>query len=129
LALLRLAENAENPEATEVLLRENRCVIEAVVNETLGTQDEAKMLAHVLERIGHKAPYYDPEENPVVWLQECLRLECRRWNAEKRSNQAPTYWKADAVQQGSKTGVKAQAVERRIDFNIANAAAVFEDAV
>jgi len=84
LALLRLADNAENPEATEVLLRENRRVIEAVVKETLGTQDEEKMLATVLERVGHKARYYDPEENPVVWLQGCLRLECRRWKAEMR---------------------------------------------
>jgi len=93
LALLRLADNAENPEATEVLLRENRRVIEAVVKETLGTQDEEKMLATVLERIGHKARYYDREENPGRLAARMFEIRVPAMEGRNAlRSQGPTQW-------------------------------------
>lgn len=89
LALLRLADYAENREAAEILLQENRRVIEAVMQDTLGTVDDPKTLAALLERVGHKARYYDPEENPIVWLQGYLKLECRRLKAEMAQRLEP----------------------------------------
>lgn len=82
LALLRLGDGPRNPEATEVLLQENRRLIDAVMQDAFGELDERKILATLLERVGHKARYYDPEKNPIVWLQGCLELECRRLRAE-----------------------------------------------
>jgi PAS domain len=76
-ALLQLASARQDRDATRVLLEENRPLIESSIHRFFDSSDAAEVLPALLDRIALKARYYDPDANPLVWLQECLQLECK----------------------------------------------------
>jgi PAS domain len=81
-ALLRLADKSQDTEATRVLLEENRVIIELVAREWFQPDLGDTILIVLIERIANKARYYDPEEDPVVWLHNYADLECKRLKNE-----------------------------------------------
>jgi hypothetical protein len=36
----------------------------------------------LVNRVAHKARYYDPDEDPILWLHNCIEMECRRLKTE-----------------------------------------------
>jgi PAS domain len=84
-ALLRLADNDQDTQATEVLLQENRVLLAAALQKCFGSSYPDQTMLDLVHRVANKARYYDPEENPVVWLNTHLDMECRRLLREMKN--------------------------------------------
>jgi PAS domain-containing protein len=81
-ALLRLAVKIRDSKAIRVMYEENRQLIEASIQLHFHSSELDKILPTLLDRVALKARYYDPNEDPRVWLQDCIPLECRRLKNE-----------------------------------------------
>jgi hypothetical protein len=77
-ALLRLADNVCDTEAAQTLLHENRALLAAAVEKWFGIEYSDRTTLELVNHLSHRTRYYDPEEHPVVWLNSCLDIECRR---------------------------------------------------
>jgi hypothetical protein len=77
-ALLRLADNVRDTEATRVLLHENRLLMTAALDKWFGIEHSERAIPGLVNHLTNRARYYDPEQHPVVWLNSCLDMECRR---------------------------------------------------
>jgi len=64
------------------MYEENRQLIEPSIQHHFQSSEVDKILPALLDRIALKARYYDPNEDPRVWLQDCILLECRRLKTE-----------------------------------------------
>lgn len=83
-ALLRLADNVQDTEATQMLLQENRVLLAAALRKWFGLAYSDRTMLDLVDRLANRARYYDPEVNPVIWLNTCLDLECRRLLSEMK---------------------------------------------
>ena len=83
LALLRLADNVHDAEATQILLQENCALFAVALEKWFGVDYSDRIMLDLVKHLGKRACYYDPASNPVVWLNSCLDLECRRMLREK----------------------------------------------
>jgi hypothetical protein len=77
-ALLRLADHPTDARALEQFFGRNQLQIHATIRHWFPEALAQQVLTSLLEHLAHKARYYDPGENPVIWLHQCLDLECRR---------------------------------------------------
>jgi hypothetical protein len=81
-ALLRLAYGRPDRDAMGVLLEENRLLIKSTLQQWFHPNAEDKALRVLLDRLTHKARFYNPDEDPAIWLHNCLQLECKRLKTE-----------------------------------------------
>jgi PAS domain len=78
LALLRLADDVHDAAATQILLHENRLLLGASLQKWLGIEYSERSMSDLVNYLSNRARYYNPVEHPVVWLNTCLDMECRR---------------------------------------------------
>lgn len=81
-ALLRLSDGKRDGDALRVLFEENRLLIESLMHDWLQVDRADSLLIVLLDRIARQARYYAAEENPLLWLHNCVKLDCRRLRDE-----------------------------------------------
>jgi hypothetical protein len=86
-SLLRLGEQLDDAEARRLLLEENRVLIRASIRHWFEEGRSSNFWLPLVNRVAHKARYYDPDEDPVVWLHNCIEMECRRLKTESGLSQ------------------------------------------
>lgn len=86
-SLLRLGEQLDDAEARRLLLDENRVLIRASIRYWFEEGASSNFWLPLVNRVAHKARYYDPEEDPIIWLHNCIEMECRRLKTESGLSQ------------------------------------------
>ena len=81
-SLLRLGEHPDDAEGRRLLLDENRVLIRASIRYWFEEGTSSNFWLPLVNRVAHKARYYDPDEDPVIWLHNCIEMECRRLKTE-----------------------------------------------
>jgi hypothetical protein len=81
-SLLRLGEQLDDAEARRLLLDDNRVLIRASTRYWFEEGTSSNFWLPLVNRVAHKARYYDPDDDPVIWLHNCIEMECRRLKIE-----------------------------------------------
>jgi hypothetical protein len=82
-ALLRLANRRGDGDAIRVLFDEHRLLIESSIRQAFPASPVNNILPALMDRIAHTAHYYDPDKDPVLWVHDCIHLECKRLKRER----------------------------------------------
>jgi hypothetical protein len=81
-SLLRLSDQLDDAEARRLLLDDNRVLVRASIRYWFAEGTTSNFWLPLVNRVAHKARYYDPDEDPILWLHNCIEMECRRLKTE-----------------------------------------------